>query len=63
MSGHDPATLRERMQTVMSELSLWFGYNRLSLNLKESKFMIFGTDGQIDKIGDITLNVGNNSLD
>ncbi len=47
----------------MSELSSWFGYNRLSFNLKKSKYMIFGTDSQVNKIGDITVTIGNESLE
>ena len=63
VSGHDAASLKDHLQTVMSELILWFGYNRLSLNLKKSKNMIFGTNAQVGSLGDISIQVGQNCLD
>lgn len=36
--------LKREMETVLSLVSSWFEYNRLSLNCEKTKFMIFGTN-------------------
>lgn len=59
MSGENLEQLLKQITNEMNKLKRWFNVNKLSLNLKKTKFMLFGkkkTDCAVQiKVGDITI--------
>ena len=41
LSHKDPDCLVNQLNTELNKLSIWFKVNKLSLNLKKTKFMVF----------------------
>ena len=47
--------LEENLNKTLSEVSIWFKANKLSLNITKSKVMCFGTNPQLTKLSNITV--------
>ena len=56
ISSPTPKTLERKLNENLSSLAKWFVKNKLSLNSSKCKYFIFGTQHQINTIGDITVN-------
>ena len=50
------------MHNVMIKVSEWFEYNRLSLNLKKTQMMIFGTRPKCDKFSNVELSLAGGTI-
>ena len=48
---------------AMSIVLNWFNCNKLSVNVKKSKLMFFGTPGQMKVMENIVVNAGDNILE
>ena len=47
------------MNDCMLKNAHWFEINKLTLNIKKTKYMIFGTNNALRNFDDISLNYGN----
>ena len=63
VSDTDSQLLQLKMASVMQQVSLWYQKNQLSVNLRKSKFMLIGTQPALANMGNVTVNIGNNSLE
>ena len=54
--------MSECLLNVMNDVSKWFEYNRLSLNLKKTQFLIFGTQPKCNMFKDLELKVNNETI-
>ncbi len=55
VSDHRPEVLQRKLNQSLNLLASWFVKNKLSLNLKKCKYMIFGTSHQINVIGNLDI--------
>uniref|UniRef100_A0A3B3IP09 Reverse transcriptase domain-containing protein n=1 Tax=Oryzias latipes TaxID=8090 RepID=A0A3B3IP09_ORYLA len=54
-SGDNLKTLAKSIEMEMIKLKMWFDYNKLSLNLTKTKFMVFGNKNRTE----VTLSIDN----
>ena len=52
--------MQAKLNSVMSIITNWCNCNKLSVNIKKSKVMLFGTPGQLKIMDNIQVNVGDN---
>ena len=50
-----PSILASELQSNLRKVATWFHNNNLTLNVKKTKYMVFGTRHILDKFNDITL--------
>ncbi len=62
-SSSDPATLQHEMNDNLSKIAKWFENNQLTLNIRKTNFMIFGTKHCLRNYNDICLNYGNDMIE
>jgi len=62
-SASDPLTLQQEMNDNMARIAQWFEINQLTLNIKKTKFMIFGTNHSLKDYNDIDLMYGNDKIE
>ena len=62
-SASDPTTLQRDMNYSLAKIAQWFENNQLTLNLKKTKFMVFGTNHSLKEFSNIDLNYGNHRID
>ena len=43
LSAEDSLVLKQRMNYDMNQISLWLSANKLTLNVKKTKFMLIGS--------------------
>ena len=60
LSAYDPATLEEKLNKDLDEVQKWLKSNKLTLNVKKTKYMIIGSHYQLRNLND-DLNVTVNS--
>ena len=48
----------EQLEKCIKETSTWLTQNLLKLNEQKIEFILFGTQQQLEKVGNIILNVG-----
>ena len=59
----DSTSLQFHMNDCMSKIVHWFKINKLTLNIKKTKYMIFGTNNALRNFDDISLNYGNDIIE
>jgi hypothetical protein len=62
-SASDQTTLQLNMNNSLSKIARWFESNQLTLNIKKTKFMIFGTTYALKNFSDISLMYGNSTVE
>ncbi len=63
VTDYRPYILQTKLNESLRVLASWFVMNKLSLNLKKCKYMVFGTSHQINNIGELDITYGNVRLD
>ena len=63
VSFKDPIEMEGKLNKSINRLSSWFSKNKLSLNIKKSKLMLFGTQSQIEKLGNLVVQHNNSPLE
>ena len=63
VSDHHPHVIENKLNQSLDTLDTWFIKNKLSLNLKKCKFMIFGTSNQISNVGKLDIKYGGKKLE
>ena len=59
----DSTSLQFHINDCMSKIVHWFKINKLTLNIKKTKYMIFGTSNALLYFDDISLNYGNDIIE
>ena len=59
----DSTSLQSHMNDCMLKIAHWFEINKLTLNIKKTKYMIFGTNNALRNFDDISLNYGNDIIE
>ena len=59
----DPASLQSHMNGCMSKIAHWFEVNKLTLNIKKTNYMIFGTNHALRNFDNISLFYGNDTIE
>ena len=59
----DLTSLQSHMNDCMLKIAHWFEINKLTLNIKKTKCMIFGTNNALRNFDDISLNYGNDIIE
>ncbi len=49
-----PSEIECKLNSALTFLANWFANNKLSLNLKKCKYMLFGAMNQLNNIGEIS---------
>lgn len=62
-SASDPNTLQCQMNNNMLKIAQWFENNQLTLNIKKTKFMIFGTAHSLNNYHNILLKYDNDTIE
>ena len=63
-SAKDPITLQTIMNQDLEKVQAWLRANKLTLNVKKTKFMIIGSKFKLDQVpNDLTVKINNESLD
>ena len=62
-SHPDPVVLEHVLNEELARASNWFNHNKLSLNVKKSKFMLFGTKSQVDRCVNLKVKHGQKELE
>ena len=60
LSTYDPTTREEKLKKDLDEVQKWLKSNKLTLNVKKTKYMIIGSHYQLRNLND-DLNVTVNS--
>ena len=55
LSSSDPNILQEDLDLNLNKIASWFQTNNLTLNIKKTKLMLFGTNQSLCKFKDISL--------
>ena len=55
VSDSDPVILEYKLNNVLGELHNWFTSNKLSINIKKTDLIFFGTQPQLNITKDITV--------
>jgi len=59
----DPASLQTHLDYNMEQISSWFFKNKLTLNIKKTKFMLFGTPPKLNKFSNVSLMFDNTIIE
>ena len=62
-SSSDPMTLEIELKQNLDMVANWFKSNHLTLNIKKTKLMMFGTWQALSKFKDISLTYDNNDIE
>ena len=62
-SSSDPVTLEIELKQNLDMVANWFKSNHLTLNIKKTKLMMFGTWQALSKFKDISLTYDNNDIE
>ena len=63
ISSNNSNELNQELNAAMDILQSWFNNNRLSLNTSKSKYMRFGTQGQLNNLRDICVQMNDLELE
>ena len=63
LSAYDPATLEEKLNKDLDEVQKWLKSNKLTLNVKKTKYMIIGSHYRLRHLnGDLNVTVNSQHL-
>jgi len=62
-TASDPTTLQVNMNESLPKIASWFKTNKLTLNTKKTKFMIFGMRAILRNFSNISINYGNSVIE
>lgn len=62
-TAYDSTTLQSDLQSNLNKIVNWFNKNNLTLNIKKTKFMVFGTRYMLENFENVHLHCNNDSLD
>ena len=62
-SANDHATLQENMNNSLSKIAHWFKSNQLTLNIKKTKYMIFGSKYVLNNVSEFELVYDTNAVE
>jgi retron-type reverse transcriptase len=62
-TANDSSTLQSKLQCNLSKIADWFKKNNLTLNIKKTKFMVFGTRRVLENFKDVSLYYNNDSIE
>ena len=63
LSAYDPATLEEKLNKDLDEVQKWLKSNKLTLNVKKTKYMIIGSHYRLRHLnGDLNVTVNSQQL-
>jgi len=63
VSSPDPMTLQNKLKNNLDKIATWFESNKLTLNIKKTKLMLFGSNYNLSKFKDITLMYKNDNIE
>ncbi|XP_072046972.1 uncharacterized protein [Amphiura filiformis] len=63
VSSPDPTILQTDLKSNLDMIARWFKSNKLTLNIKKTKIMLFGSSQKLSKFKDISLTYGNESIE
>ena len=63
ISSSDPGTLQKELDLQLNNIINWFRLNKLTLNIKKTKLMLFGTKQNLTKFDDIKLNYDSEEIE
>ena len=63
ISSSDPDTLQKELDLQLNNIINWFRLNKLTLNIKKTKLMLFGTKQNLTKFDDIKLNYDSEEIE
>ena len=63
VSSNNPATLQSELDRNLDMVANWFKDNQLTLNIKKTKLMMFGTRQTLSKFNNISLMYGNDKIE
>ena len=62
LSAYDPATLEEKLNKDLDEVQKWLKSNKLTLNVKKTKYMIIGSHYRLRHLnGDLNVTVNSHN--
>ena len=59
VSSSDPSILQNDLNLNLNKIADWFQSNNLTLSIKKTKLMLFGTNRALNKFKDISLTYDN----
>ena len=63
LSAYDPTTLEEKLNKDLDEVQKWLKSNKLTLNVKKTKYMIIGSHYRLRHLnGDLNVTVNSQQL-
>ena len=62
-TASDHATLQKNMNESLSKIGHWFENNQLTLNIKKTKFMVFGTQHFLSNFINVNLMYDDTSIE
>ena len=63
LSAYDPTTLEEKLNKDLDEVQKWLKSNKLTLNVKKTKYMIIGNHYRLRELnGDLNVTVNSQQL-
>ena len=63
VSGYDTQKLFQDANLELQKASNWFRSNKLTLNVKKTKFMLFSGQNKLNDIGDLNLQINGKNID
>ena len=63
VSSSDPITLEHNMRSNLNKIAKWFQSNKLTLNIKKTKMMLFGTRQALNNFQNVSLMYGSDNID
>ena len=63
LSAYDPTTLEEKLHRDLDKVQKWLKSNKLTLNVKKTKYMIIGNHYRLRELnGDLNVTVNSQQL-
>ena len=62
LSAYDPTTLEENLNKELEEVQKWLKSNKLTLNVKKTKYMIIGSHYRLRHLNDLNVTVNGQRL-
>ena len=59
----DQVSLQIDLDSNLNRIAQWFNRNKLAVNIKKTKLMLFGTTKNLDKFKDVSLKYSNNAIE
>ena len=59
----DQVSLQIDLNSNLNRIAQWFNRNKLTLNIKKTKLMLFGTTKNLDKFKNVSLKYNNNAIE